>query len=152
MPGSFPELPRAARAGGWRACIVVALCVFQPVNVLRHTRHMGHTVATHFGAGGRPALGTGVSFGTFCVVTIGGTAAVGAAFWVLAGRALEARSAVGWARNARPFNLGKLQAAKLGVCSGHALFWLGVIALAVADTVVWAVLEANEELPGLASQ
>jgi hypothetical protein len=139
-----------AELRGWRGGTAAALCLFQPVNLLRHARHVPASVAPHFEVSG---LAAGVRIG-FWPYAAAATAAALLFAVLCAGcaarlRALEAREAVdelwrgagggaGW-RGAG----GQASAARV---LGRG-YWLGVAALVWLDLAVWAVLEANEETP-----
>ena len=132
-----PALAKAlAPAQVWT---VAALCLWQPLNVLRHAAGASGTVVAHFGVDGA-ATSLTMPFPLFAALATGATLLVGAAFVLCADRALAARQAAD-----RWLWLHQSRAAKIGECAAHALFCLGAASLLLADLVVWAVLEANEE-------
>ena len=132
-----PALAKAlAPAQVWT---VAALCLWQPLNVLRHAAGASGTVVAHFGVDGA-ATSLTMPFPLFAALATGATLLVGAAFVLCADRALAARQAAD-----RWLWLHQSRAAKIGECAAHALFFLGAASLLLADLVVWAVLEANEE-------
>ena len=132
-----PALAKAlAPAQVWT---VAALCLWQPFNVLRHAAGASGTIVAHFGVDGA-ATSLTMPFPLFATLATGATLLLGAAFVLCADRALAARQAAD-----RWLWLHQSRAAKIGECAAHALFCLGAGSLLLADLVVWAVLEANEE-------
>jgi hypothetical protein len=118
---------------------VALLCAWQPINVLRHAPNLPSAVVAHFGVDG-VALAT-LPFGLFAAMVSAGTLLLGAAVVGLADRAARRRESHRWTWNAQ------LRAERVGECAARAQFWLGVLAVLWLDLLVWAVLEANEEVP-----
>lgn len=121
---------------------VALLCAWQPINLARHAGNLpASRIVAHFGIdnGAQAEL----PFWVFSTAVVFGTLLLGAAIVGLADVSARKRESRRWTWNAQ------LRAERVGDWAATAQFWLGVLVLLWVDLVVWAVLEANEEVPVL---
>ncbi len=118
---------------------VTLVCAWQPINVVRHAANLPNHVVAHFGIDN--GTQTELPFWVFSAVVVFGTLLLGAAVVGLADVSARKRESRRWTWNAQ------LRAERVGECTATAQFWLGVMVLLWVDLAVWAVLEANEEVP-----
>ena len=114
-------------------------CAWQPINVLRHAANLPNSVVAHFGIDNTPRAE--LPFWVFSAAVVFGTLLFGAAVVGLADVSARRRESRRWTWNAQ------LRAERVGDCTATAQLWLGVLVLTWVDLAVWAVLEANEEVP-----
>jgi hypothetical protein len=119
---------------------VALVCVWQPINVLRHAANLPNHIVVHFDIDNNGAQ-VELPFWLFSAAVIFGTLMLGAAVVGIADVSARRRESRRWTWNAQ------LRAERVGDCAATAQFWLGVLVLLWVDLVVWAVLEANEEVP-----